>query len=72
LAWLLAAVGAHAVVDGVAVVLARIGWPPIPLEGVLLVFALAGLGLVLVLRPREPISDSGTRSVADVSRENLT
>jgi uncharacterized membrane protein YhfC len=72
LAWLLAAVGAHAVVDGVAVVLARIGWPPIPLEGVLLAFALAGLGLVLVLRPREPISDSGTLSVADVSRENLT
>ena len=72
LSWLLAAVGAHALVDGVTVVLAQAGWSPLALEGVLLLFALGGLGLVLVLRPRESISDSDVDPAADVSRENLT
>jgi uncharacterized membrane protein YhfC len=72
LSWLLAAVGAHALVDGVAVVLAQAGWSPLALEGVLLLFALGGGGLVIVLRPRETISDSGVGAAADVSRENLT
>jgi uncharacterized membrane protein YhfC len=52
LLWLLAAIGAHALVDGVAVVLARAGWSALALEGVFLPFALAALALIYVLRPR--------------------
>jgi uncharacterized membrane protein YhfC len=58
LSWLLAAVGAHALVDGVVVALAQMGWPHLALEGVVLLFALGCLGIVLLLRPREVVSDS--------------
>jgi uncharacterized membrane protein YhfC len=71
-AWLLAAIGAHAVVDGVAVALAQTGWSALALEGVLSLFALGALALIYVLRPRGSTSDSEPGSTADVSRENLT
>jgi uncharacterized membrane protein YhfC len=70
LAWLLAAVGAHALVDGVVVYLGGVGWSPLALEGSVLVFALAALALILVLRPRDSLQAAET--VSDVSRENLT
>lgn len=57
--WLLAAIGAHAVVDGVAVFLAGLGWSALALEGVVLIFALGGLALILAFRPSRCISESG-------------
>ena len=51
LGWLVAAVFGHAVVDGVAVGLVQAGVPYGPIEGVLFLFALAGLGVILKLRP---------------------
>lgn len=65
--WLLAAIGAHALVDSVAVFLARLGWPPLALEGVVLLFALGGLALILALRNPEPVE--GRQRLDDVSRE---
>ena len=59
--WFLAAIGVHTLVDGVAVFLAGLGWPPLALEGGVLLFALGGLVLILTLRPRPD----------DVSRETL-
>ncbi|MDY7078675.1 MAG: YhfC family glutamic-type intramembrane protease [Chloroflexota bacterium] len=50
--WLLAAIGAHALVDGVVVFLVGVGWAPVALEGVVLLFALGGLALILASRPR--------------------
>jgi uncharacterized membrane protein YhfC len=70
LAWLLAAVGAHALVDGVVVYLGVMGWSPLALEGVVLLFALAALALILVLRPRDDLQETG--HAYDVSRENFT
>jgi uncharacterized membrane protein YhfC len=56
--WLLAAIGAHTLVDGVVVFLAGMGWSPLALEGVVLPFALGGLALILTLRPRERLAES--------------
>lgn len=52
--WLLAAIGAHTLVDGGVVFLSRVGWPPLALEGMVLIFALGGLALILALRGSEP------------------
>jgi uncharacterized membrane protein YhfC len=70
LAWLLAAVGAHALVDGVVVYLGGEGWSPLALEGAVLLFALGALTLILVLRPRDGLQVAECDS--DVSRENST
>ena len=59
LGWLFVAIGAHAVVDGVAVSLAGLGWSALALEGVVLIFALGGLALILTFRPSRGISESG-------------
>jgi len=59
LGWLLAAIGVHAMVDGVAVSLAGLGWSALALEGVVLIFALGGLALILTFRPSRCISESG-------------
>jgi len=59
--WLLAAIGAHALVDGVVVFLGGLGWPILALEGIAFLFALGGVALILALRPRP----------GDVSRETL-
>lgn len=56
LGWLLAAIGAHALVDGVTVVLAGVGWTPLALEGMVALFALAGLTLILALRDHPGVS----------------
>jgi uncharacterized membrane protein YhfC len=69
-AWLLAAVGVHALVDGVVVYLGGVGWSPLALEGVVLLFALAALALILVLRPRH--DSQAVERAPDVSRENST
>ncbi|MFQ6102156.1 MAG: YhfC family glutamic-type intramembrane protease [Anaerolineae bacterium] len=68
--WLLAAIGAHALVDGVAVFLAGLGWPPLALEGVVLFLALGGLALILALRGPEPVK--GRPRPGDVSRETFS
>jgi hypothetical protein len=52
-------------VDGVVVVLAQAGWSHLALEGVVLLFALGGLGLVYVLQPRELVSDSDVGSAVE-------
>jgi len=70
LAWLLAAVSAHALVDGAVVYLGGVGWSPLALEGVVLLFALGALALILVLRPGDGLY--AAEQVSDVSRENLT
>jgi uncharacterized membrane protein YhfC len=70
LAWLLAAVGAHALVDGVVVYLGGLGWSPLALEGSVLIFALGALALILILRPRDSLR--AAEHPSDVSRENLT
>jgi uncharacterized membrane protein YhfC len=70
LAWLLAAVGAHALVDGAVVYLGGVGWSPLALEGAVLFFALAALALILVLRPHG--DPQAVEYAPDVSRENLT
>jgi len=57
--WLLAAIGGHTLVDGVAVFLAGVGWPPLALEGLVLLFALGGLALILALQRAEPFALSG-------------
>ncbi|OQY20872.1 MAG: hypothetical protein B6I34_08190 [Anaerolineaceae bacterium 4572_32.1] len=57
--WLLIAVLAHALVDGITVFLSGLKWPPLALEGIVLIFALSGLALIMALRPRP----------TDVSRE---
>ncbi len=45
--------------DGVAVFLAGVGWPPLALEGLVLLFALGGLALILALQRAEPFALSG-------------
>jgi uncharacterized membrane protein YhfC len=54
--WLLAAIGAHALVDGVAVSLVWLGWSALAVEGVVLVFALGGLALILTLKSSDRIA----------------
>jgi len=61
-AWLAVAVLAHTLVDGVAVALARIGWPATAIEGVVLAFALGAAGVIVVMY-------RGDRPAPDVSRE---
>ncbi len=68
--WLLAAIGAHALVNGVALFLAGLGWSPLALEGVVLLFALGGLALILALQSSEPIE--GRPRLDDVSRETFS
>jgi uncharacterized membrane protein YhfC len=68
LAWLLAAVGAHALVDGVVVYLSGVGWSPLALEGVVLFLALGALALILALRPHGGLQ--AVEHVSNVSREN--
>lgn len=68
--WLLAAIGAHALVDSVAVFLARLGWSPLALEGIVLLFALGGLALILALRSPGPIE--GRHRLDGVSRETFS
>ena len=58
--WLVAAVGTHALVDGVAVFLSVTGWPLWALEGIMALFALGGLALILALRRAE--TGAGTDS----------
>ena len=54
--WLLVAIGYHLIVDAVAVVGIRSGWPPLVIEATLAPFALISLGIILGLRPRgEPL-----------------
>ena len=65
LGWLGVAVLGHALVDGVAVGLARSGWPLPAVEGVVLLFALGAAAIILALRPR-PVQED------NVSRETLT
>jgi uncharacterized membrane protein YhfC len=54
LGWLAAAILGHALVDGVAVFLSGMRWPPLALEGVVSLFALGGLALILTLRRTGP------------------
>ncbi len=57
--WLLVAIGYHLIVDAVAVVGARSGWPMLVVEATIAPFALISLGLILGLRPRgEPLVPS--------------
>jgi uncharacterized membrane protein YhfC len=71
LGWLLAAIAAHALVDGVVVTLAGVGWPALAIEGVVLLFALAGLALIiLTLQSPEPVE--GRHRPDSVSRETPT
>lgn len=49
--WLLTAILAYALVDGVVVLLSGVGWSPLALEGAVLLFALVGLALILALCP---------------------
>ena len=66
--WLLAAIGAHTLVDSVTVLLAGRGWAPLALEGVVLLFALAGLATILMLR-QKPEAVAEQPLPVDVSRE---
>jgi uncharacterized membrane protein YhfC len=68
--WLLGAVGAHALVDGSVVYLGGVGWSPLALEGVVLLFALAALTLILVRRRHDGLQ--AAKNGLDVSRENST
>jgi uncharacterized membrane protein YhfC len=54
--WLLAAIGAHGLVDSVAVLLVGVGWPLWAVEGIMLFFALGGLALILAFRRSEPVT----------------
>jgi uncharacterized membrane protein YhfC len=63
--WLLVAIGAHTLVDGVVVVLAGLGWPPVALEGMVLLFALGGMALILALRDPERIAGRSREASAD-------
>lgn len=58
LLWLLAAVLGHAVVDAVAVGLTQIGWPPVAVEGMMLLFALIAGGVIWHLRSTLPSPES--------------
>jgi uncharacterized membrane protein YhfC len=64
--WLLTAILAHALVDGMVVFLGGVGWSPLALEGVILLFALVGLGLIWALLP------TTHWWAANASRENYT
>jgi len=61
--WLLAAIGAHALVDSVTLFLAGLGWSPLALEGIMLLFALGGLALILALQSSEPRAHTQVRGV---------
>ncbi len=65
LLWLGAAILGHALVDGMAVGLARTGWTPEAVEGVVFLFALGAAAIIVALRPRPTPDDA-------VSRETLT
>jgi len=64
--WLMTAILAHALVDGVVAFLGGVGWSPLALEGVVLLFALVGVALILALRP------AADWRAANASRENYT
>jgi uncharacterized membrane protein YhfC len=54
LLWLLAAIGWHALVDGSVVMMSGSGLGVLAVEGLVGVFALASVGIIWALRPREP------------------
>ena len=57
--WLLVAISYHLIVDAVAVIGVRSGWPMLIIEAVIVPFALISLGIILGLRPRgEPLVPS--------------
>lgn len=62
--WLLVAIGYHLIVDAVAVVGVRSGWPMLMTEVMIAPFAFISLGIILGLRPcGERLASSGLEPV---------
>jgi uncharacterized membrane protein YhfC len=74
IAWLLAAIGWHALLDALAVFASQT-WGPYVTEGILAVFAFVCLWLIKALRPEpvlEPEPDLGPPQMLRLKKENLT